>query len=83
MDTTAIQTAAPIEVYTESTWDIHKHRVATAWRRAADNHAKKGKNTYEMLMTMDTEVREQHRELLNLKFDNVRMEDTSFSVLDW
>jgi len=83
MDTVSIQKPAPLDTYTEATWDVHLERIARSWRKTSVDLTKKGTITYEVILSRDAELREQHQELLELKFDKVLADDSSFSVMDW
>jgi hypothetical protein len=41
-----------------------------------------GSKTYETLLARDAELREEHRELLDIEFVGINPNDTSFGVMD-
>jgi hypothetical protein len=83
MNTTSIVPPRPLTEYTENTWEVHKHRLAMHWRRTSENLAVGfGSKTYETLLARDAELREEHRELLDIEFVGINPNDTSFGVMD-
>ena len=82
MDYASIVPPRPLDEYTENTWEVHKHRIAQHWRRTSENLAVNGVKTYDILLARDAELREQHRELLDLKFIRINPDETSFGVMD-
>lgn len=83
MNTTSIVPPRPLTEYTENTWEVHKHRLAMHWRHTSENLAVGfGSKTYETLLARDAELREEHRELLDIEFVGINPNDTSFGVMD-